>query len=79
MEIRPVNFNWLDSNLTKNIQTGVIAQELQKIFPELVDEMNTGMLSVNYTGLIPHLIKAVQEQQVIIESLLKRIEKLEKK
>jgi len=63
MEIRPVNFNWLDSNLTKNIQTGVIAQELQKIFPELVDEMNTGMLSVNYTGLIPHIIKAFHEQQ----------------
>ena len=39
---------------------GVIAQELQKVFPELVTEENDE-LSVNYNGLIAVLIEAVKE------------------
>jgi len=39
----------------------VIAQEVEKIFPELVEKDEKGFLSVNYTGLIPHLIEAVKE------------------
>jgi len=50
---------------------GVMAQELEEIFPELVrtaaDELGTK--SVNYIGLIPPLIRAVQEQQQTIERL----------
>lgn len=76
MKIRPVNFNWKDTTLTNKIQTGVIAQELQEIFPELVDEMNTGMLSVNYTGIIPHIISAFQDQQSQIQELKKENVKL---
>ena len=49
---------------------GLIAQEVQSVIKELVhtadDENKT--LSVSYTELIPVLIKAIQEQQVIIES-----------
>ncbi len=66
---------------------GLIAQDLQKIYPELVVENNfTGdskegfeYLGINYTELIPVLIKGMQEQQQIIEQLQKRIETLEKK
>jgi hypothetical protein len=39
---------------------GVIAQELRKVFPELVAEENDE-LSVNYNGLIAVLIEAVKE------------------
>lgn len=78
MKIRPVNFNWKDTTLTNKIQTGVIAQELQEIFPELVDEMNTGMLSVNYTGIIPHIISAFQDQQSQIQELKKENAKLKR-
>ncbi len=49
---------------------GFIAQELQKIYPELVHEDNSGNLSVDYISFIPLLVEAVND-------LSKKIEKLE--
>lgn len=40
---------------------GVIAQELQTIFPELVEEGQDGYLKVNYIELVPLLIRSIQE------------------
>lgn len=40
---------------------GLLAQEVQEIFPNLVYESGDGYLSINYTELIPVLIKSVQE------------------
>lgn len=40
---------------------GVIAQELQSLFPELVEEGQDGYLKVNYVELIPLLIRGIQE------------------
>lgn len=57
---------------------GFIAQEVEEVFPELVSsETEEGLLGINYTGFSVIAIKAIQEQQAIIESLLERIEKLE--
>lgn len=39
-----------------------------KIYPELVIEGTDGMLSANYTGLIPVLVEAMKEQQAIIDA-----------
>jgi hypothetical protein len=58
---------------------GFIAQEVQKFFPELVHKMNKeGHLGIAYaqTGVIA--LKAIQEQQVIIEDLKNQIELLRK-
>lgn len=52
---------YLRNEKNKNLQTGFIAQEIQKIFPELVQTDIDGYLSVDYTGLIPHLVEAVKE------------------
>ena len=41
---------------------GVLAQEVQLVFPELVTEGADGILSVNYQGLVPVLINAINEQ-----------------
>ena len=41
---------------------GVLAQEIQEQFPDLVIERQDGMLTVNYQGLIPVLINALKEQ-----------------
>ena len=41
---------------------GVLAQEVQAVFPELVTEGGDGILSVNYQGLVPVLINAINEQ-----------------
>jgi hypothetical protein len=80
MELRPVNYDKkeaLDSGATVN-ENGFIAQELQKIMPELVSEGKDKdkLLSVNYTAIIPVLTKAVQEQQAIIEKQQTQINEL---
>ena len=43
---------------------GVLAQEIQEVFPELVSEDDNEMLAVNYQGLVPVLINALKEQNV---------------
>ena len=50
---------------------GLLAQDVQKVFPELVKTANTSdqTLSVNYQGLIPVLINAIKEQQKQIKEL----------
>ena len=48
---------------------GVLAQEIQEVFPELVTEDDNEMLAVNYQGLVPVLINALKEQQSEIDEL----------
>lgn len=48
---------------------GLIAQELQKLYPDLVYENDNGYLSINYTGLIPVLIQAIKELKGEIDLL----------
>ncbi|MDN3671706.1 tail fiber domain-containing protein [Flavobacterium branchiarum] len=64
-------------------QMGVIAQELEKIYPELITTGKYGEIedfkTVNYSGLIPALIEAVKEQQKTIDKLNLRLEILEGK
>ena len=50
---------------------GLLAQEVQKAFPELVKQSGDeeGTLSVNYQGMIPVLINAIKEQQQQIEEI----------
>ena len=58
---------------------GLLAQEVQKVFPELVSEDNNGMLTVNYQALVPVLINALKEQEDNYNELEKSLEILEKK
>jgi len=59
---------------------GVMAHELQEIIPQAVVGKKDGeqMQGVDYSKLVPILLKSIQEQQTIIEDLKKRIETLEK-
>jgi hypothetical protein len=54
------NFN-LRSDKLKSKQIGVIAQELETIFPAMIEEDSEGIKSVKYSIFVPMLIKAVQE------------------
>jgi hypothetical protein len=68
LQLNGVSFDWKE---TQQPSVGVIAQEVEKVFPELV---RTGEnKSVNYNGLIGVLIEAVKEQQKQIEELKKLI------
>lgn len=49
---------------------GFLAQDMQKVFPELVLEQDsTGLLGINYIGLIPVLVEALKEQETRISGL----------
>jgi hypothetical protein len=62
-----VSFNWKDTG-TK--ATGFIAQQVEPILPDLVNtNEDDGIKSVNYIGLIGHLVEAIKEQQVQIDEL----------
>ncbi len=56
---------------------GVLAQEVQKVFPELVGTDDNNMLTVNYQGLVPVLINALKEQQVKMREQEQRLSRLE--
>jgi hypothetical protein len=53
---------------------GFIAQDVKKLFPELVEENAEGILAVNYTGLIPVLLEAIKDLQDRVEELEQRQE-----
>jgi hypothetical protein len=48
---------------------GLIAQEIDPILPGLADKQKDGVLGINYVGLVPVLVKAIQEQQDTITTL----------
>lgn len=64
-----MNHFWNDTELSQEKQIGLIAQEVEKEFPELVSTDNEGMKSVNYASMVAPLIEAVKEQQEQIENL----------
>ena len=79
-ELRPVSFDWKNSK--GNNQLGFIAQEvettsLKQLVGTYKDENIEDCKSLNKDGMIPVLVKAIQEQQTIIDDLKSRIEKLE--
>ena len=57
---------------------GLIAQEVQTVYPELVKEDSAGYLYVDYIGLIPVIIEALKEQQSTIDAQSRKIKELEK-
>jgi hypothetical protein len=66
-EINPVEFNWKDS---RRKSYGVIAQEIEKILPDIVEtNLDTGMKTVSYQQLIAFLIDAVKQQQAEINGI----------
>ena len=56
---------------------GVLAQDIQKVFPELVSEDANEMLAVNYQGLVPVLINALKEQDGKMKEQDDKISRLE--
>lgn len=61
------------------IHYGFIAQEVQKVFPELVYEDTEGMLGVDYVAFIPLLLAELKEQNEAIEKLKSELEELEER
>lgn len=51
------------------VHVGFLAQELEKITPDLVKTDKDGMKSVSYSGLVPYLVQAIKQQQSQIDGL----------
>lgn len=80
MKLQGVSFEWKPKlDMGEGRRYGLIAQEVQKVSPELIAENNDGMLSVRYNNLIPLLVESIKEQQKQIMTLEKKIKKLEGK
>jgi hypothetical protein len=85
MQVEIVNYNRKDNPEQKLI--GVVAQQLEQVFPSLVEEstdrdeegndLGTTTKSVKYSVFVPMLIKAMQEQQSLIQDLTTRLTTLE--
>ena len=95
MQLRPVSFTWKDSKtiIGTGNNLGFIAQDLEKVVPDVVVKSQTEMnletgtpmnsfsetYGVKYSELIPVLVKAIQEQQAEIEQLKQQIKQLQGK
>jgi hypothetical protein len=58
-----------ENNFSKSRQIGFIAQEMEKVFPEMVFTDEKGFKSVDYARLTPVLVEAIKEQQKMIDNL----------
>ena len=77
MQMRPVEFTWNDKTMMPGMKDiGFIAQEQQEISEHLVSD-TMEWLTLRSDNLNPILVKALQQQQEVIENLTARIEKLE--
>ena len=69
-QMRGVSFEYKDQHkYATGTKIGVIAQELQKVYPEMVVQGKNGFLKVDYTQLTGVLIQAIKEQQDEIAEL----------
>jgi hypothetical protein len=88
LKLRPVTFHWKSVASSKALQTGFIAQEVQRVLPNLVsaapdaDIASTNgnvtkirsVLGINYTGLVVPIVKAVQELKTLHDSDIAKLE-----
>jgi hypothetical protein len=75
LQLSGVSFVWKDNG---QHSIGLLADEVEKIFPEIVfSHKSTGLKSIDYSLLVVPLIEAIKTQQNQIEALQKEIENLE--
>jgi trimeric autotransporter adhesin len=77
-QLNGYTYNWISKDKDPNQQIGLIAQEVQKLYPQLITEIKgengETTLAVNYTGLIPVMIESIKEQQKQKDTQQKQIE-----
>ena len=72
LKLRGVNYYWRqkdfpNKNFDDKLELGLIAQEVEKIIPEIVATNIDGYKAVEYQKLVALLIEAIKEQQSIID------------
>jgi len=70
-------FDWNDKQKSfDGHDVGVIAQEVEKVIPEIVQTRDNGYKAVKYEKIVPLLIESIKEQQSQIDELKKEVEEL---
>ena len=80
-QISGVRFDWNEksSPLQQELghDVGLIAQEVEKVLPEIVITREDGIKAIQYEKVVPLLVEAIKEQQTLIEDLSNRLKVLE--
>jgi hypothetical protein len=74
LSVQGVSYNWKkeefpSKSFGSKTELGFIAQDLEQIFPELVETDKDGFKSVQYSHMVPVLLEAIKEQQKLINQL----------
>ncbi|MFK7952197.1 MAG: tail fiber domain-containing protein [Ekhidna sp.] len=69
LQMRGVSYTWKDESKSQRNQIGVIAQEVEEIYPEFVRTDEEGMKAVNYAQMSAVLIEAIKELNAKVEKL----------
>src|SRR3990172_1090829 len=74
LRLRVVTFKWNTDEFpnlgfSNQTQIGLIAQEVEQVYPELVSVDSNGYKMIDYASLTPILLEAIKEQQVAIIEL----------
>jgi hypothetical protein len=83
LKLKPVFYNYKGDEDTQALRAGFIAQEVQQVYPDIINESNMdsgdikNLLGLDMTNLVPYLVKAIQdlnkkveEQSLIINQLI---------
>ena len=77
-KLKPSEFDFIGYPEGEGHQIGFIAQDMQEVYPDVVSEGKNGMLQISgWSKTEARLVKAIQEQQKIIETLEARVASLE--
>ena len=78
LNLRGVNFDWIDTKkYTDKRQIGFIAQEVEEVAPELVNQ-NNDYKTVNYAQTVSLLVEAIKDQNDIINDLIDEVDYIKK-
>jgi len=78
-QLQGVEFDWIPNEEHHGYEghdVGIIAQEVEKVLPEVVTTRDSGYKAVKYEKMIPLLIEGIKEQQEQIDELKKEVEEL---
>lgn len=79
-KLKAVSYKWKDKDIKSGkTNFGFLAQDIEKIYPDMVFRGDSGEMGIFYVELIPVLLDAIQEQQAQIESQNKQLIEIEKR
>ena len=71
MRLSGIHFDWISKpgiHENKGRDIGVIAQEVEAVFPEIVETRSNGYKAVKYEKMVAIIIQAIKELKVLIDN-----------